>query len=80
VPLGERDASGAWTYNPNERYSLEELDVALRLRDSVTPDASSKRRDRCPHTPACANVRDCIENIAWFVRYRREILSAIGDV
>ena len=54
-------------------FTVEELEAAAELRQRVTPAPGLARRDHCPHTPACRNVGDCIEAIAWYRRHQRAI-------
>ncbi len=56
-----------------ERFSQEELQDAMDLRDKIQPDPYLRRRDQCPHTELCPNVAMCIEAIAWYLRHRDEI-------
>lgn len=69
--------SGEWPYDPTETFSGDELAEAYRLRRFVTPASTLKRRDSCPHTPACPNARVCIEEIAWYLRHQAEIEAAL---
>jgi hypothetical protein len=59
----------------DESYSLEELERARDLRKSVPPTRRGRTTvfDQCPHTPACPTLAECIENIAWYLRHRKEI-------
>lgn len=59
-----------------ETFTEDELQQAAALRQSVTPHASLRRRDRCPHRVPCENTKACIEEIAWYLRHRREIEKA----
>ena len=55
-------------------FSDEELEAALSLRQRTRPDRrASRRTDRCPHTPMCDKLDDCVEAIAWYLRHRRVI-------
>ena len=72
--LGKPDARGQYQFDPNEPpFSEDELDAAYQLRKKVRPDVKQKRRDHCPHTPMCTSLAECLENIAWFLRYQREL-------
>jgi len=75
--LGKADASGKYWLDPNEPpFTQDELDAAYQLRRKVRPDPrQTKRRDQCPHTPECADSVQCLENIAWFLRYQRVLNS-----
>lgn len=69
------DASGEYPYDAFEKFSEHELARAADLRATVpaTRRGFSKVFDQCPHTPACPNVRVCIEEIAWYLRHRPEL-------
>lgn len=54
-------------------FTVEELEYAAALRQSVSPAPDVRRRDRCPHTPACSSIEVCIEAIAWYLRHRAEL-------
>ena len=66
---------GQFIWDPNEPdFSTAEISTAQALRENHTPDASLRRRDQCPHTPGpCSSTIECLEKIAWYLRYQREI-------
>jgi len=69
-----RDSSGGFLWDDSEKFSEGELAIAQRMRPkkpSLRPDTGTY--DCCPHIEPCANTRVCIEHIAWYMRYWREI-------
>ena len=68
--LGNPNTAGEYPYDPSERFSVEEREAAGRLRKDVKPDPDGSK---CPHTPRCPSVNVCLEEIAWYLRYRRDI-------
>lgn len=64
-----------WDVDPNEApFTEDELEKALNLRQRVHPDSRfTKRADRCPHPKPCESLDSCVERIAWYLRYQREI-------
>lgn len=71
--LSSPNTAGEWPYDSSEVFSVDELTEAARLRQRVTPLHNLKRRDSCPHTPPCPGARVCIEEIAWYLRHRKDI-------
>ncbi len=73
-------AFGEYPYDPAEKFSLDDLSTAARLRQShpKTRRGDSMIFDQCPHTPACSTVAVCIEEIAWYLRHKHEIAQGKG--
>lgn len=69
------DPSGEYPYDPAEKFSDDELARAAELRTSVPAVRRGRSNvfDQCPHTPACPNVKVCIEEIAWYLRHRTNL-------
>ena len=69
--------SAEYEYKPFERFTDAELDDARFWRAQYCePDARyTTRRDRCPHSPPCPSERVCVEEIAWFLRHRTELMT-----
>ncbi len=59
-------------------FSESELSAAAALR-ARGGDLRLKRKDQCPHTPPCGSVRECLEAIAWYLRYRPDIEQQLTD-
>ena len=59
-------------------FTETEIEHALDWRQRVWPDPRSRRHDRCPHTPQCASLGDCVEAIAWYFRHRAVLERAAG--
>jgi hypothetical protein len=69
-----KQINGQWELDPNEPpFTQSELEEALRMRKLSL--STPTRHDNCPHRTPCpaGNVLLCIENIAWFLRYSKEI-------
>ncbi len=68
---GNWNAAGNWDPQ-NTPFSEDELEDALRLRQSVTPDLRrpDRRSDFCPHPRKCDSLDDCVRFIAWYLRHR----------
>ncbi len=65
--------------DPNEPpFTDEEIAHATVMRN-IKQDHPPGRPDQCPHTPAHTDLRECLEAIAWYFRYRSEIEAAIKD-
>lgn len=72
--LGKRDTHGRYQLDPNEPpFTPDEMERALEMRKMSLHTRG--RADNCPHTPRCVDIHECIENIAWFFRYHKEINS-----
>ncbi len=67
------NANGEYPYDASEKFSAGELERARDWRTEVGPRTVGDRTDSCPHTPACPNARVCIEEIAWYLRHKREL-------
>ena len=66
--------SGEHPFDPTEQFSVEELQSALEWRQSIQPsDLRTHRRDLCPHRPPCPTVAVCVEEIAWYLRHRKDL-------
>lgn len=63
-----------YTWDPAEPpFTADELDHARHIRQHENPAPGLKRRDRCPHAAMCHNVTECVEKIAWYLRYRKDL-------
>jgi hypothetical protein len=60
-------------------FTNEEIQAAFELRQRISPDGRLARKDQCPHTPMCADIRDCIEAIAWYWRHRHAIEARLRE-
>ena len=66
-------------YDPHEPpFTEEELLVAMELRQ-VYGHPQPGRPDKCPHAILCANVADCVEKVAWYLRHREAIEGSVRD-
>jgi hypothetical protein len=63
--LGDWDALAAG-------FTEDEIEHALDWRQKHA-HMTARRQDYCPHEKSCESVTDCIERIAWYFRFRREI-------
>jgi len=59
-------------------FTNDEIEAAFELRQRTSPDPRLARKDRCPHTPMCPNILDCIEAIAWYRRHQRVIEARLA--
>jgi len=78
--LGNPNTAGEWPYDSSEHFTEDEYAEALRLRTTVTSASDLRRRDDCPHTPPCPNVRICLEEIAWYLRHRVELHARLESL
>lgn len=60
--VGQPNADGEWPYDPTEAFTVDDIEVA-----------ASWRGDTCPHAPPCPTVQVCVEEVAWYLRHRREL-------
>lgn len=66
-------------YDVNEPPFTEiEIEDAFDLRQRVMPDFRLDRKDHCPHTPMCDDLKDCIEAIAWYRRHQHAIEARLA--
>lgn len=63
-------------------FTEAEMSRARHVRRvNPLPSVFQKRPDHCPHQQRCANIHECLESIAWYLRYQSDIeahLTAIG--
>lgn len=72
-------APGVFDWDPQEPpFSDEELTKALSVRRTFA-DPSLKRKDSCPHPEPCKTVRECLDKIAWYLRYQHQIEASLSE-
>lgn len=77
--LGRRLPSGEFEPDPNEPpYTQDEILEAMRWRRTWPKRYRDGREDQCPHKTPCASVAVCLEEMAWYFRYRSQLHEALG--
>lgn len=74
--VGQPDATGQWPYDPTETFTADDLAEAAVWR--AQKRRVGLRHDPCPHTPMCPSERACLEEMAWYLRHRRELLEQLA--